>query len=255
MMKNFLNSRNLLLAIIFLAFVFRIWGIGNRDLFGDEGVDAFRGVGYVDYLGTSFQTQPIDWYKSAALPWWTNLSFHDFPPLAMIIQHAFFAVFGDSILAARLPAIILGTLSVLLIYLIIRRFLEEKTALLAAFLFAINGVSVWIFRTSLLEPILLFFILLNTYYFFQFLENKKYWWSFGISLGLVALTKYTGVFLLPVYFTYLIYQSYWSNRSDKTYTTDTTYTTYTSDKIYKSYLSDWRLYAALGLAFLLFSPV
>ena len=81
--KNFLNSRNLLLAIIVLAFIFRIWGIGDRDFFGDEGADAFRGVGYVDYLGTSFQTQPIDWYKSQALPWWTNLSFHDFPPLAM----------------------------------------------------------------------------------------------------------------------------------------------------------------------------
>ena len=241
-MKKFLNTRSLLLAIVVLAFIFRIWGIGNRDLFGDEGVDAFRGVGYIDYLGTSFQTQPIDWFRDTTLPWWTNLSFHDFPPLAMIIQRAFFAVFGDSILVARLPAVIFGTLSVLLIYFIVRRFLREGIALLATFLFGINSVMVWIFRTSILEPILLFFILLNIYYFFKFIESMSgfresigfpksiYWALFGVTFGFVALTKYTGVFLLPVYFVYLLIYD---------------------RKIFKS----WQLYAALLIVFLLFTPV
>ncbi|OGY64281.1 MAG: hypothetical protein A3I89_01160 [Candidatus Harrisonbacteria bacterium RIFCSPLOWO2_02_FULL_41_11] len=241
-MSKILNSRNLLLVIIVLAFIFRIWGIGDRDLFGDEGVDAFRGVGYVDYLGTSFQTQPIDWFRDTTLPWWTNLSFHDFPPLAMIIQRAFFAVFGDSILVARLPAVIFGTLSVLLIYFIVRRFLREGIALLATFLFGINSVMVWIFRTSILEPILLFFILLNIYYFFKFIESMSgfresigfpksiYWALFGVTFGFVALTKYTGVFLLPVYFVYLLIYD---------------------RKIFKS----WQLYAALLIVFLLFTPV
>ena len=241
-MSKILNSRNLLLVIIVLAFIFRIWGIGDRDLFGDEGVDAFRGVGYIDYLGTSFQTQPIDWFRDTTLPWWTNLSFHDFPPLAMIIQRAFFAVFGDSILVARLPAVIFGTLSVLLIYFIVRRFLREGIALLATFLFGINSVMVWIFRTSILEPILLFFILLNIYYFFKFIESMSgfresigfpksiYWALFGVTFGFVALTKYTGVFLLPVYFVYLLIYD---------------------RKIFKS----WQLYAALLIVFLLFTPV
>ena len=229
-MKKFLNTRNLLLVIIGLAFVFRIWGIGNRDLFGDEGVDAFRGVGYIDYLGTSFQTQPIDWYKNTILPRWTKLSFHDFPPLAMVVQHGFFAVFGDSLLVARLPAIILGTLAAGLAYLITRRFFEEKIALLAAFLFSINSVMVWIFRTSILEPILLFFILLNIYSLFLFLENKKYWWFFGGTLGLVALTKYTGIFIVPAYLFYLLF--------------------------FNRYLfKNWRLYGAIALTTLIFLPV
>lgn len=258
-MKKVVNMRNLLLAIVVLAFVFRIWEIGNRDLFGDEGVDAFRGIGYVDYLGTSFQTQPIDWYKDTALPWWTNLSFHDFPPLAMIIQHAFFAVFGDSILVARLPAIVFGALSVSLIYLIARRFFfaggiapagrqgfsfggKERITLLAAFLFSVNSVMVWIFRTSLLEPTLLFFIILNIYYFFRFLEDKRYWWLFGGTLGLVFLTKYTGVFLVPVYLLYLIFISI-LRTSDVRRTSDVLV------------LKNWRLYAAFGLVLSLFTPV
>ncbi|MDO8430302.1 MAG: glycosyltransferase family 39 protein [bacterium] len=224
----------LIFIILILAFLLRFWNVWNQDLFGDEAPDAFRAIGYIDYLGTSFQTQPIDWYKNTALPWWTSLSFHDFPPLAMIIQHAFFAVFGDSLLVARLPAIILGVISVFLLYLIAKKFFEnEILALFSALFFAINSEMVWIFRTSMLEPILLFFILLNIYFFYQFIyENKSghYWWLFGISLGLVTLTKYTGVFLLPVYILYILI---------------------TKREIFKN----WRLYAAFLLAILLFLPV
>lgn len=221
----------LLFSILLIAFLIRFWGAGNYDLFGDEAIDAFRGIGYIDFLGTSFQTQPIDWYKNTALPWWTNLSFHDFPPMAMIIQHIFFSIFGDSILVARLPAIALGTASVYLMYLIIRRlFNNNNLALFAAFLTAINGVMVWIFRTSLLEPILIFFILLNIYWFFRFIENKKHWWVFGITFGFVALTKYTGIFLVPAYAVYLFVMN-------------------------RKLLASSRLYAALGIALLLFSPV
>src|SRR3989344_2538498 len=229
-MRKYLTNKNLLFGILLLAFLLRFWGAGSRDLSGDEGVDAFRGAGYVDYLGTSFQTQPIDWYKDTALPWWTKLSFHDFPPMAMVIQHAFFSVFGDSILVARLPAIVLGALSVLLIYLIARKFIGEKIALLAAFLFSINSVMVWIFRTSILEPILLFFILLNIYCFFRFLDSRRHWWFFGGTLGLVALTKYTGIFLLPAYGAYLLI-------------------------FHKDFFKKREIYFALGLALILFSPV
>ena len=228
-------TRNLLFGILIVAFLIRFWGAGNYDLFGDEAVDAFRGIGYIDFLGTSFQTQPIDWYQDSALPRWTKLSFHDFPPLAMIIQNIFFRIFEDSILTARLPAIFLGTLSVFFIYLIIKKFFNEKMALLAALLMAINSVMIWISRTSLLEPILIFFILFSIYAFFKFMENKRYWWFFGISLGLVALTKYTGAFLVPVYLIYLAYRSYWIDNSNR---------------------SNWLyFFAALGIALLLFSPV
>lgn len=238
-MQKYLTSKSLLLAILTIAFLLRFWNVWNQDLFGDEAVDAFRAIGYLDYLGTSFQTTPVEWYKDQALPWWTKLSFHDFPPLVMITMHGFFRIFGDSLLIARLPAIILGTVSIYLLYLIIKKlFKDEALALFSALFFAVNSALVWIFRTSMLEPILLFFILLNIYFFFKFLENKKLWWVFGLTLGLVALTKYTGIFLVPLYLSYWAYQSYWSNQSYKSNRTDWTY-----------------LVAAFGLALLLFSPV
>lgn len=244
-MKKYLTSRNFLLAILAIAFFLRFWNVWNYDLFGDEAVDAFRSIGYLDYLGTSFQTTPVEWYQHQTLPWWTKLSFHDFPPLAMIIMHGFFRIFGDSLLVARLPAVIAGTLSVCFLYLIVKKlFQNDSLALFSALFIAINSALVWVFRISMLEPILLFFILLNIYYFFQFLEDKRKWWFFGGTFGLVALIKYTGVFLAPVYFSYLILGSM-LRTSDVRWTSD----------VLKLILKNWRLYAALALALLMFSPV
>lgn len=228
--------KKLLLLIIVLAFLLRFWNAGNQDIFGDEAAYAFRSVGYLDYLGTNFQTQPIDWYKNQPLPGWTKLSFHDHPPLFFIIQNAFFRVFGDSVLTARLPAIFFGVIAVFLIYLLVRKFYDYRLALIAAFLFSVNGAMVWIFRTSLIEPVLISLMLLNIYFFFKFLENQKRWPFFGVTLGLIFLTKYTSFFLVPVYVFYLILNSILR-------------------KSYPRRLRDWRLYAAFGLALLIFSPV
>ena len=262
-MRKYLTVRNLLFSILILAFLLRFWGVWNQDIFGDEAADAFRSIGYIDYLGTNFQTQPIDWYKTGPLPWWTKLSFHDFPPMAMIVQNIFFRIFGDSLSVARLPAVVLGVISVFLFYLIIKRlFSSESLALFSGFLFAISGAMVWIFRTSLLEPILLFFLILNIYSFLLFLENsaqggsasggKKYlvlsqsngWWFFGATLGFVALTKYTGIFIIPVYFIYLIFLDIRCPKIEQ----------YSGHRM-SSILKNWRLYAAPGLALLLFTPV
>src|SRR3989344_9638754 len=199
-----LHRTGWLVALIVVAFVVRYWGAGNLDIVGDEATYAFRSIGYVDYLGTDAQTQPIEWYKDQeVLPWWTQFSFHDAPPLVFIVQHAFFRLFGDSIWVARLPAALLGSLAKLLIFWIARRLFNERLAWWTAGGWVISGTMTWIFRTVLLEPHLIFFILLNIAAFLKFCEKPSWWPGFGITLGFVGLTKYTGVFLVPIYFCYL----------------------------------------------------
>jgi len=218
-------------AILLLAFGLRIWDVGNRALFGDEAAYAFRAVGYLDYLGTSFQTTPVEWYANEALPWWTRLSFHDHPPLFFLVAHWFFNFLGDTAFAARLPSALAGTASVLLIYFLVKKLFEKETlAFGAALLFAVDGAMAGISRTVLMEPLLILLILFNIFCFFKYLEDRRWWWVFGVSLGLVALTKYIGLFILPVYFIYLL--------------------------IYRrGVFRDRAFYAAGGLALLLFSPV
>ncbi|MDO8443251.1 MAG: glycosyltransferase family 39 protein [bacterium] len=306
-----------LLAIVILAFLLRFWGVWDKDMIGDEAAYSFRSVGYLDYLGTSSQTQPVEWYKGAELPFWTKLSFHDHPPLTFIIQNVFFRIFGDSLWSARLPSAVFGSLSVIFIYLIANilfslakcpdvcgkdggeenpsvalakggwflKFDGKFIGLLAALIFSLNNGLIGISRTALMEPILLFLILANIYSFLclvknfelkdssfchsrssichpranearpgdPFLDsrfrgndrgdkndnsrsliiqskNQNWWWIFGATLGLSLLTKYTAIFLIPLYFIYLIFFE---------------------RKLFKNY----RLYLSLLLALLIFSPV
>ena len=231
-----ITEKHLLIAILLFGAILRFWGLGSAEIFHDEGLYAFRSIGYVDYIQNDDQTTPIQWFKDLpSLPWWTSLSFHDHPPLFFLTQNIFFKVLGDSLFAARLPSALAGILAIWFVYLIGKRMFKNKYfSFLAAFLLAVNHIHVWISRSSLMESLLIAAVLLNIYCFLQFLEDRKKWVFFGITLGLVLLTKYIGIFLLPVYVFYLILA-----RSDLT----------------NSILKNWRLYAAFGLALVIFLPV
>jgi 4-amino-4-deoxy-L-arabinose transferase-like glycosyltransferase len=62
------------------------------------------------------------------------------PPLTLWLMALSMKAFGVNELAVRLPSLVLGTLSVLLTFLIARRLFDEPVALLAASLHAINGL-------------------------------------------------------------------------------------------------------------------
>ncbi|OGF73666.1 hypothetical protein A3J56_00170 [Candidatus Giovannonibacteria bacterium RIFCSPHIGHO2_02_FULL_46_20] len=246
--KYLLNTHILLLAVLLLGFSVRIWGLGSAEIFHDEGLYAFRSIGYLDYVQNIDQTTPIEWFADRELPWWTNLSFHDAPPLFFLVQHIFFRIFGDSLFVARLPSLIAGMFAILLMYLIGKRITipgveEERNlfGLFAALLLSINHIHIWISRSSLLESLLLTLILANIYFFLRFVhrgsptptvgsDSQLNWLWFGITFGLALLTKYTGIFLLLLYGVYCVL-------------------------FYRPLLKHWRLYAACGIAILVFSPV
>jgi len=124
MLKNKINI--ILGLIIFIGLIIRLWGLGSAELMFDEGLDAFRSIGYLDYLESPTQTTPIQWLAptvssgladKSSLPFWIHFSFHDHPPLFFLTQHLFFKFFGDSLFVARLPSALAGTASIFLIFL------------------------------------------------------------------------------------------------------------------------------------------
>lgn len=212
-----------LFLIMFFGLSFRLWGLGSAELVFDEGLDAFRSIGYLDYLESPVQTTPVQWLAETNFPWWANLSFHDHPFLFFFIQHVFFLVGGDSLFVARLPSALAGAASIFLFYLIAENiffrlgFIKKResgffrgasenqlSGLLAAGLASVNLTLVLSSRLSMQEGLLFFLILLNSYFFLRFLENKKYWLGFGLTLGLTFMVKYTSFYLLPAYLVFLL---------------------------------------------------
>ncbi len=241
-----IESRKVLFGILLLGAALRLLGLGSSELFHDEGFYAFRSIGNLDYIQNDDQTTPVQWFENSALPWWTDLSFHDHPKFYFLISNLFFRLFGDSLFVARLSSALFGILSIWLIYLAVGKILRhslslskgdalkesdvEFFALASAAVLAVNHIHIWVSRSALMESMQVAAILLNICLFFVFLENRNKWLWFGLSLGACFLVKYTSAFLLPVYFIYLLIFN-------------------------RDILKKWHFYASLLIALLLFTPV
>ncbi|MFA5022558.1 MAG: glycosyltransferase family 39 protein [Patescibacteria group bacterium] len=193
----------IIILILALAAILRLGNLTSADVITDESLIAFRSIGLIDFLASPNQTTPWEWFSDGSIPAWAKLSFHDHPPLVFWLQHFTFKIFGQNLLALRLPFVLAGVLSVYLIYLLGKKLFSEKAGLTASFLLAICSYHVWVSRIGLQESIVIFLTLLTFYLFLKNLEDKKHW-QWGIALGLALLTKYTALIILPIIIIYLL---------------------------------------------------
>ncbi len=199
-----MKNKKILIIILITSAALRLISLSSGDTVNDEVFMSFRGLGMMDFDEASAQTTPLEWLDPNT-PWWTNLSFHDHPPLVFFIQHIFMKIFGENNFAFRLPSALLGIASVYLIYLIGIILYSENTGLIAATLLGITLSNVYISRVGMQESYVIFFMLLASYLFLKSLKNEKYLIWTGAVLGLAFLTKYTAFVLVPIFFTYLLF--------------------------------------------------
>ena len=84
------------------------------------------------------------------------------PPAYYVLMLGWTKLFGSSILALRLPSVLFGVASILLIYLLARYTEDSITALLAAAMLALNGLHVYQSQTARMYPMACFLGLLST---------------------------------------------------------------------------------------------
>lgn len=128
-------------------------------------------------------------------------------PLALWIIHVSLQCFGLNTLAVRLPSVILSVCCIWFTFLICKLlFKDQKTAVLAAFLQAINGFlienAVGRIPTDHVDAQFLFFTELSVLLICLYAKQAKFWllMGIGIALGLSILTKWlTGLFVLPLF--------------------------------------------------------
>jgi 4-amino-4-deoxy-L-arabinose transferase-like glycosyltransferase/tetratricopeptide (TPR) repeat protein len=101
---------------------------------------------------------------------------------------------------ARLTGVLFDTGTVLIVYIFAKEFIDNRTALLAALICALNPLHIQHAHFIEVDTPLTFFCMLSILFIFRILTNPttKNYLLTGIFIGLAAATKYTGAFLLPV---------------------------------------------------------
>lgn len=108
--------------------------------------------------------------------------------------------FGNEEFGWRFASAIFGTLSILLIYLIVKKlFNSEFLSITAALLMAFDGLNLVMSRVALLDIFLMFFILLSIY--FLIINNL---WLSGSAIGLALSIKWSAAFLIPLFILFVV---------------------------------------------------
>ena len=166
-----------LLGILVLGAYLRLWNIEH--LFNilhdyDEGAYA---------LGARFTSQGY-------LPYQDFLLVH--PPLYNLVLALVYKIFGYSFFYGRYLSVALSLVCIILIYLVGKKMYHSGAGLVAAALFAVSPMLMYLGRRSVQEILGVFLILVATYLAFDFIksgkQNRLLWC--GLTLGLAVATKY-----------------------------------------------------------------
>ena len=174
----------LLLAILLLGILVRVVGIGEtpRGFNQDEasaGYDAFAILKYgIDRNGMHDPVHLIAWGsgQNAAYSW-----------LCM----PFIALLGLSVWSVRLPMALVGCVSLVIFYFLLKNIHRENKAfvLLGTFLFAIFPWHIMKSRWSLESNLFPDLVLWGTFLLSQYLKNEKPGWYYG-ALAVFAFSAY-----------------------------------------------------------------
>ncbi len=149
-----------------VALALRLWNL-NSDLWVDEV-----------FTLLDFARQPF------------GLMLTSFPSqnqhlLYSILAHASIETFGESAWALRLPSVLFGVASIWALFLLIKKLLGEREALLGCALMTVSYHHIWFSQNARGYMGLLLFTLLATWLWFEALEKNEWRWWLGYAAAVV----------------------------------------------------------------------
>lgn len=196
-MKNFKLNTILLALILISGFIIRLWRVdepladwhswrqvdtaGVTREYLKHGIDLLH-PRYMDISSIpSGKENPQGW-RMVEFPFINGLVAEEIGILGNL------GIFGSLVQIERLTSIIFSLGSMWFLYLIVRRLIDERTALLAMGVFAFLPYNIYYSRAVLPEPKLVFFSMLTTWGFVEFI-NKGSWkfWAIGVIGGIGAI--------------------------------------------------------------------
>jgi 4-amino-4-deoxy-L-arabinose transferase-like glycosyltransferase len=127
------------------------------------------------------------------IPHWDSLikGWFEKPPLYMWMMSGFMKIIGFNSWAARLPSAIFGFATVVLVYIMGKKFFNKTTAFISSLTLTTTVQFLYYSRASMLDVTATFFITLALYLYWQAKKSERiYMWVLsGISTGLAVMTK------------------------------------------------------------------
>jgi len=170
----------------------------------------FDEVYHVPTLRAYSQNNPAgyEWWQTAPEPNTAYEWLH--PPLAKLIQAVSVKILGDHSFAWRFPSAVFGTLSILALYFLTLVLFKKKTiALTAAFIFSLDGLQLTMSRIAMNDIFVTTWIIFSLAFFFKYLNSKskesnKNLFLTGLFTGLALATKWSALFLYPIFLIFLL---------------------------------------------------
>ncbi len=174
---NNLGPTMVLIAILLLGYGLRLYRLGNQNIWWDEG--------------------HAIWTARQSLRQATSITARDVhPPLYLWMLHGWLRLTGESEFAVRYLSLLGGTLTVALVYVVARRLIGRRPAMLAMLLIAVARYHIWWSQEARMYIWATFWALLSLYYFTRLRGNRLAWWSYVVSSAAALYTLYLSVLVL-----------------------------------------------------------
>ena len=135
-----------------------------------------------------------------------RMGWNTWPVLGLAVQGIFAPLLGLHISTLRLSSALVGTFAVLSTYLLARALFGTRTALVAAFLLAVNRTAIDFSRLSILHVQVLFIETLAFYFWWRAVNGGRaihFLWA-GIALGFCLFTYNAGQLAPPLLISWMI---------------------------------------------------
>ncbi len=196
-----------LFLILILGLILRLVWLGDvpNGFSGDEA-----GQGYSAY--SILNTGKDEWGQFLPLAF---RSFGDFkPPLYTYLTVPSVWIFGLNEFAVRLPAAIIGVLTILIVYFLIKEWFGEDLAIISSLLLSINPWHIQLSRTAFEAGAGVLLFSTGLLFFLKALKREKnlIWTSFFWGLGLYSYHSFRVFIVIFAFIIFLFYKRKFSAR-------------------------------------------
>lgn len=117
--------------------------------------------------------------------------------LYTVLANFAFRIFGESIWAFRLPAVVFGVASIWALFMLAKRLTDVRQALLACAILTVASPHIWFSQSARGYTGLLFFATLATWLWIEALPRNKWsWWiAYAVAIALGMWTHMTNAFV------------------------------------------------------------